>query len=252
MSPTKEGQSHHTKGPGKVTELLQPTRTPAGGRSEQSPLAGISQGLTSPGFQSMGPGTAGAPWGSCHCRAGGAAPGTACRAAVAGSTAPSWPAPETCRDGHTRGSELAPGSLLPGPSCDSCTPLKKAEGARTRDSQGTSLGHSAPGQLAQAGWSLATGRNEALIWSHRHPWSALPGGREVAVELTVSAEGGDCQETTETRKEQFSSSRLVSMEIKLTLTRGLQLCWQTKAELRVTPAVTSLKKAVCFSHRSLR
>lgn len=74
----------------------------------------------------------------------------------------------------------------------------------------------------------------------------------MSVELTVSAEGGDCQETTETGKEQFSSSRLVSMEIKLTLMRGLQLCWQMKAELCMTPAVTSLQKAVCFSQRSLR
>lgn len=74
----------------------------------------------------------------------------------------------------------------------------------------------------------------------------------MAVELTVSVEGGDCQEATETGKEKFSSSRLVSMEIKLTLTRGLQLCWQMKAQLCVTPAVTSLQKVVCFSQRSLR
>lgn len=73
----------------------------------------------------------------------------------------------------------------------------------------------------------------------------------MAVELTVSTEGGDCQETTETRKEQFSSSQLVSMEIKLTLTQGLQLCWQMKAELCMTPAVTSLQKVVCFSQRFL-
>lgn len=73
----------------------------------------------------------------------------------------------------------------------------------------------------------------------------------MAVELTVSAEGGDCQETTETRKEKFSSSRLVSMEIKLTLTRELQLCWQMNAELCMTAAVTSLQKVVCFSQTSL-
>lgn len=74
----------------------------------------------------------------------------------------------------------------------------------------------------------------------------------MAVELTVSEEGGDCQEATETRKEQFSSSRLESMKIKLTLRRGLQLCWQMKAQLHVTAAVTSLQKVVGFSQRSLR
>lgn len=138
--------------------------------------------------------------------------------------------------------------LLP-PSCqDPAVTLKRVllSGHNQRQP-----GHGAPAQLAQAGWPVATGRNEDLIWSQKHPWLVLLGGREVAVELTVSVEGGDCQEATETGKEQFSSSRLVSMEIKLTLTRGLQLCWQMKAQLCVTPAVTSLQKVVCFSQRSL-
>lgn len=142
--------------------------------------------------------------------------------------------------------QLAQSWLLP-PSCqDPAVTLKRVLLPSQKQRQ---PGHGAPGQLAQAGWPVATGRNEDLIWSQKHPWLVLLGGREVAVELTVSVEGGDCQEATETGKEQFS--RLVSMEIKLTLTRGLQLCWQMKAQLCVTPAVTSLQKVVCFSQRSL-
>lgn len=90
---------------------------------EQRPYAGLSQDLTSPGSQSMGLETAGAPWESCRCRAGGAAPGIACRAAAAGSTGPSWPAPETWWDGHTCCSELAPRTL----QTPSCQPFSRTQ-----------------------------------------------------------------------------------------------------------------------------
>lgn len=45
--------------------------------------------LTSPDFQSRGQETAVAPWGSCHCTSGTAAPDTWFPAAVTGSTGPS-------------------------------------------------------------------------------------------------------------------------------------------------------------------
>lgn len=48
--------------------------------------------LTSPGSRSMGPGTAAAPWGNCHCTSDTAAPDTASLTAVTDSTGPCWPA----------------------------------------------------------------------------------------------------------------------------------------------------------------
>lgn len=54
------------------------------------PIQGVSQGgLTNLDSQSKVPGTAAAPWGSCRCTAGAAAPSTECPAAAAGSTGPS-------------------------------------------------------------------------------------------------------------------------------------------------------------------
>jgi len=48
--------------------------------------------LTSPGSRSRGPGTAAAPWGSCHCTSDTAAPDIASPTAVTDSTGPCWPA----------------------------------------------------------------------------------------------------------------------------------------------------------------
>lgn len=55
MSPTKEGQSHHTKNPGKVTELLQPTGGPL--------QVGIPSKVPSLAFHKALPVLAFNPWG---------------------------------------------------------------------------------------------------------------------------------------------------------------------------------------------
>lgn len=64
-------------------KVWQRLRIPASG--EERP-----DNLTNPDSRSRGPGTAAAPWGSCRCTGGRAAPDTWSPAAATGSTEPSW------------------------------------------------------------------------------------------------------------------------------------------------------------------